>query len=641
MHAVLLIFIVDTFTAVNLLVFDRWTGIDPAIPIHISRWIFAACIILSWVLCLWEWIRAIRVIRGNNVVDSYLDPLAATLQSIRPDANWSGWRRFLAFTELTRSKKGADYVAIFSYFQFKGAIRMLIAEGPRQAINAITLYSVLQANLIPVGENAASDGHSAFVQFWVNVKILGTEHTVQAVTLLSMLFTFVIWAITMLCFIAACLCYVGFLIHYIPKEDGTLSRYCRRKINTRLGRIVDALFKEAVTQQDVRRRHQERKLAEKNKTTVAEMDKNPNQPPVPEKDHAVLGINRPRLGEPALLKPALPTLPVLASEQMQPAATMYNYQEVAPTSAPAAIIRQPTNNSYRTDLSDPSLYDGQRARLAIDYRDNSPAPVPILRQQTNNTYRTATSEFSHNMQDTSLALPGRPGLVSRTATMSTHNSQDGYESDDYLMSNAATIGTSLVAAEPLPYYYEPQQQDRVPTRGLSTLFAELDSAETGTASGPTYQQAYVTSMYPVRTTTAHSKRKPSITRKPLPSVYTESDVEMRDQFPPGPDMGVMPLPSLPRPSAAIPERNFSLLHRSAAPQPGNEFCAPRRNMTMPVEFERGSQQQFGPLRRAETEPGWFDRRDEHPARDAGRRDGRGDGDGYQERYPQRRVYRYD
>jgi hypothetical protein len=45
-----------------------------------------------------------------------MDPLAATLQSMRP----RGWKRFLVFAELTKSKKGVDYIALFVYFSFKG-----------------------------------------------------------------------------------------------------------------------------------------------------------------------------------------------------------------------------------------------------------------------------------------------------------------------------------------------------------------------------------------------------------------------------------------------------------------------------------------------------------------------------------------
>lgn len=113
------VYAADTYTAVNLLAFDRWSSqIQPAIAFKYSKWIFAICIIISWALCAFEWVRAIRVIRRNGVAESYMNPLAVTLQSMRG----KGWKRFLVFAELTKSKKGVDYVALFVYFQFKGKL---------------------------------------------------------------------------------------------------------------------------------------------------------------------------------------------------------------------------------------------------------------------------------------------------------------------------------------------------------------------------------------------------------------------------------------------------------------------------------------------------------------------------------------
>lgn len=111
---------VDTFTAVNLLAFSRWAGqIEPAIPFKISRWIFAVCIIISFALLIYRWMRAIRAIRSGSIAQSYLDSLAVRVQSIRMGSNGRGWRRFLVFGELTKSKKGAEYVALFAYFAFE------------------------------------------------------------------------------------------------------------------------------------------------------------------------------------------------------------------------------------------------------------------------------------------------------------------------------------------------------------------------------------------------------------------------------------------------------------------------------------------------------------------------------------------
>lgn len=57
--------------------------------------------------------------KSGGIAQCYLDPIAVRIQSFRMGQG-QGWRRFLVFAELTKSKKGADYVALFTYFNFEG-----------------------------------------------------------------------------------------------------------------------------------------------------------------------------------------------------------------------------------------------------------------------------------------------------------------------------------------------------------------------------------------------------------------------------------------------------------------------------------------------------------------------------------------
>ncbi|KAI9818932.1 MAG: hypothetical protein M1827_007753 [Pycnora praestabilis] len=251
---------VDTFTAINLLVFNRWSGqIKPIIPFGVAKWIFAGCIILSWVLLVFRWIRAVRVMQNDGVAESFLDPLAVRIQSIRVGQSGRGWRRFLVFAELTKSKKGTEYVALYTHFSFEAWLRIVFAQGPRQVINALTLYSVMQANLIPQGSHAASHGHSAFVQFFVNVEFLADSNQEQAVILFSMLFTLVIWVFSALSFMIAVILYLLFLWHHIPSSDGGLTKYCKRKIDNKLSKIVGVKVNKALEKQDALRTKEETK----------------------------------------------------------------------------------------------------------------------------------------------------------------------------------------------------------------------------------------------------------------------------------------------------------------------------------------------------------------------------------------------
>lgn len=118
------VYAADAFTAVNLLAFNKWSSqVRPKVSFDVAKWIFAVCIIISYLFLIYRWIRAVRVIKSGGVAECYLEPLAAIWQSMRLTKEGQGWRRFLVFAELTKSKKGKDYIALFVYFQFKGTAR--------------------------------------------------------------------------------------------------------------------------------------------------------------------------------------------------------------------------------------------------------------------------------------------------------------------------------------------------------------------------------------------------------------------------------------------------------------------------------------------------------------------------------------
>lgn len=128
----------------------------------------------------------------------------------------------------------------------KAWMRIIFAEGPRNAINAMTLYSVMQLNLVPNGKHAAKNGHTPVVQFFYNVQILANSNRERAAILFGMLFTLIIWVISALSLAAACLTYITFLWHYIPSTDCGLAGFCKRKIDSRLQKIVGVKIKKAL-----------------------------------------------------------------------------------------------------------------------------------------------------------------------------------------------------------------------------------------------------------------------------------------------------------------------------------------------------------------------------------------------------------
>lgn len=94
------------------------------IPYMAARIIFTVCICLSFALLGWEWYRAVKVIKRNGVAEAYMNVIALRWSSIHggsgPDD--TGWRRFLLFARLTGARSKLDYVALFTYFSFKGVL---------------------------------------------------------------------------------------------------------------------------------------------------------------------------------------------------------------------------------------------------------------------------------------------------------------------------------------------------------------------------------------------------------------------------------------------------------------------------------------------------------------------------------------
>ncbi|KAI1482147.1 hypothetical protein F4774DRAFT_332420 [Daldinia eschscholtzii] len=253
---------VDTFTAINLLAFDTWSSsIEPTqlISFDVSKWIFSICIIASFVNLGFEHIRAMRVMKRGSVAECYLDNLAVRLESVRPGKG-QGWRRFLVFAELTKSKKGAEYVALFTYFNFQSWIRVIFCSGPRQVVNGLTLYSVYNSNLIPTD---VSSVQSTLGTFFGKLQHLADENKQQVVILSGMVFTVIIWVISVIFLLIAVLFYVFFLWHYIPRQDGGLHGYCERKVNKRLTKIVTVKVNKAIAKEERDRMRAELKAAKK------------------------------------------------------------------------------------------------------------------------------------------------------------------------------------------------------------------------------------------------------------------------------------------------------------------------------------------------------------------------------------------
>src|SRR5271170_3348307 len=97
--------------------------------------------------------------------------------------------------------------------------RLLLAEGPRQVLNAITLYSVAK------DQNFSFDVH-VYQQIYT---------TVQGVVMSFMLLTVAIWALSFIRLFVAGLLYWPLLVCHIR---GNLKEYCCHKVDKRISQLL-------------------------------------------------------------------------------------------------------------------------------------------------------------------------------------------------------------------------------------------------------------------------------------------------------------------------------------------------------------------------------------------------------------------
>ncbi|KAG2013777.1 vacuole protein, variant 2 [Coprinopsis cinerea AmutBmut pab1-1] len=146
---------------------------------------------------------------------------------------------FCFFEHISDSTKLIDDFAFFVFFTFKSWKRLLLADGPRQTINGLTLYAVWLIR---------KDNPGAW--YHVTKYFEGNSLSTTALTLTA-LFTVSVFLGSLLLLIIAGICYIPLLIHI----RGNLKEYCCHKVDKRISDIIKRKNKE--------RRAENAKIAQK------------------------------------------------------------------------------------------------------------------------------------------------------------------------------------------------------------------------------------------------------------------------------------------------------------------------------------------------------------------------------------------
>ncbi|POY72207.1 hypothetical protein BMF94_4713 [Rhodotorula taiwanensis] len=220
------VYVADIYTLVALLASNRWAGQilqtqaseDNSsnrhlllVPFKIGKWIFFACIIVSFLLCLWDVRKARAIVKSRDISYAFTNVMAHNWYALR------SYNHHCFFSQINDSKKRKDSLAFFVFFTFKGWKRLLLADAPRQVINAITLYS------FGASQNWTTDLSAYFTGSFLKVTALST-----------MLFTVVIFVISAVCLAIAAVIYVPLLCTI----QGNLKEYCCHKVDKRISELM-------------------------------------------------------------------------------------------------------------------------------------------------------------------------------------------------------------------------------------------------------------------------------------------------------------------------------------------------------------------------------------------------------------------
>jgi hypothetical protein len=203
------------YIIVSLLVIGQ-TTVTPAIPTEYSKWIFFACIMVSFLLLIWDMLKARRILKTHDISFAFTSVIANRYLSMK------NYRYYCLFQSINSSSKGIDNYAFFIFFQLKGWKRLLLAEAPRQVINIVTLEA-LAPEWLKI--------HNGSVSF--DNGVLG-ENVLQQILTGTMAFSVLFFAISFILVCIAAVLYIPLFCHI----RGNLKEYCCHKVDKRISEIL-------------------------------------------------------------------------------------------------------------------------------------------------------------------------------------------------------------------------------------------------------------------------------------------------------------------------------------------------------------------------------------------------------------------
>ncbi|KAG0006930.1 hypothetical protein BGZ65_001649 [Modicella reniformis] len=221
-----LVYCSDIFTAVNLFAnsnansFVSEDGLGIAdlkvnLPYSVYKILFTVCIVFGFLLLALEIRRARGIIKSRDISHAFTSQIASRYYTVR------SYPHYCFFAQINNSKKTVDEVAFFCFFTFRNWKRLMLADAPRQTINATILYQVFHAKLGRFHD-------------WNYVVGSGDSFIFKKITLGAMIFTVVMFALSLFMLIVATILYIPLVSHI----RGNLKEFCCHKIDKRIDELI-------------------------------------------------------------------------------------------------------------------------------------------------------------------------------------------------------------------------------------------------------------------------------------------------------------------------------------------------------------------------------------------------------------------
>ncbi|KAG0362110.1 hypothetical protein BG005_006605 [Podila minutissima] len=234
----ILIYCSDIFTAVNLLtnstngtLFTSGKDIDLGIghltlPLEVYKYLFTGCIVLGFLLLALEIRRANAIIKSRDISYAFTSMIASRYYSVR------SYPHYCLFAQINNSKKTVDEVAFFCFFKFRNWKRLILADAPRQVINATILFQTFRGHFY-IYKNNSTQGNIFDWNTIIDEKDSDLRLFKQ-IALGAMIFTVFMFAMSLIMLITAVVMYIPLVSHI----QGNLKEYCCHKIDKRIDELI-------------------------------------------------------------------------------------------------------------------------------------------------------------------------------------------------------------------------------------------------------------------------------------------------------------------------------------------------------------------------------------------------------------------